>query len=131
MREVREQGWQGKLFEKRWDDNKVIDCFTWLSKWKSAPVHTVAGIYELYQQLLPTKLYHQSKTKTLTISDATSRMCGKGPESMAHVISGCSALAQTKHMQRHKAALKILFFEFLKDLLTYPEYPPLVLSSLT
>ena len=87
----------------------VIDCFTWLSKWKSAPVHTVAGIYELYQQLLPTKLYHQSKTKTLTTSDATCRMCGKGPESLPHVISGCGALAQTKYMPRHNAALKILF----------------------
>ena len=48
MREVREQRWQGKLFGEKWDDNKVIDCFTWLSKWKSAPVHTVTGIYELY-----------------------------------------------------------------------------------
>ena len=28
MREVREQRWQGKLFGERWDDNKVIDCFT-------------------------------------------------------------------------------------------------------
>ena len=124
MREVREQRWHGKLFGERWNDNKVIDCFTWLSKWKSAPVHTVAGIYELYQQLLPTKLYHQSKTKTLTTSDITCRMCGKGPESMAHVISGCGALAQTKYMQRHNAALKILFFEFLKDLDLIQCIPP-------
>ena len=103
---------------------KLLTASPWLSKWKSAPVHTVAGIYELYQQLLPTKLYHQSKTKTLTTSDTTCRMCGKGPESMAHVISGCGALAQTKYMQRHNAALKILFFEFLKDLDLIQSIPP-------
>ena len=43
---------------------------------------------------------------------------------MAHVISGCGALARTKYMQRHNAALEILFFEFLKDLDLIQSIPP-------
>ena len=34
---------------------------------------------------------------------------------MAHVLAGCSALAQTAYLTRHNAAFKILFFELLRD----------------
>ena len=44
------------------------------------------------------------------------RMCHESPESVAHVIAGCSALAQTKYVARHNGALKILFFDLLDDL---------------
>ena len=35
---------------------------------------------------------------------------------MYNNLSGCSALAQTKYLQRHNDAFEILFFEFLKSL---------------
>ena len=41
-------------------------------------------------------------------------MCGKGPESVAHVVSGCRGLAETKYLARHNAALKILLLEVAK-----------------
>ena len=31
-------------------------CFSWLSKWRSCPSYTIAGAFETYEQLLPTKL---------------------------------------------------------------------------
>ena len=34
---------------------------------------------------------------------------------MNNNLSGCSTLAQTNYLARHNAALKILFFEMLKD----------------
>ena len=37
-------------------------------------------------------------------------------ECAAHSISGCSALAQTRYLQRHNNAFKILFFEVLRSL---------------
>ncbi|CAH3114311.1 unnamed protein product [Pocillopora meandrina] len=113
--EVRQQKWQGKLIEARWDDSDVIGCFSWLCRWKTAPTHTVAGVYELYQQLLPTKIYQQYKTKTSNNTDVKCRMCGKAMESVPHVLSGCSALAQSKYKTRHDAALKVLFFDLLCD----------------
>ena len=114
--EVRQQKWQGKLIEARWDDADVIGCFSWLCRWKTAPTHTVAGVYELYQQLLPTKIYQQYKTKTSNNTDVKCRMCGKAMESVPHVLSGCSALAQSKYKTRHDATLKVLFFDLLCDM---------------
>ena len=35
---------------------------------------------------------------------------------MQHILSGCIALAQTKYLQRHNNAFKILFFEVLRSL---------------
>ena len=58
--------------------------------------------------------YAARKTTMSTEQDARCRLCGKGQESVAHVLSGCYALAQTKHLARHNAALKILFLEVAK-----------------
>ena len=69
---------------------------------------------ENYEQLIPTKLYTSHKTQTTQTDDVTCRLCGKAPESFAHVLVGCSALAQNKYLSRHNAALKTLFFEMLK-----------------
>ena len=50
---VPEERWQGKLIKNRWDDEivKLEDCFVWLSSWKNAPSHAIAGVQKLYQQL--------------------------------------------------------------------------------
>ena len=52
------------------------------------------------------------------------RMCGEKPECLAHVLAGCSVLAQTKYLSRHNAALKIPFFEMLKDMDLIESNPP-------
>ena len=52
------------------------------------------------------------------------RFCGKAPENVAHVLSGCSALAQSKYLSRDDAALKVLFYEVLHDLGLIDEVPP-------
>lgn len=114
--EVSQQKWQGKLIETRWDDVDVIGCFSWLHRWKTAPTHTVAGVYELYQQLLPTKIYQQYKTKTGNNTDVKCHMCGKAVESVPRVLSGCGALVQSKYKTRLDAALKVLFFDLLSDM---------------
>ena len=56
--------------------------------------------------------------------DVTCRLCGKSPETLAHVLAGCSALAQSKYLERHNAALKVLFFEMTKDLRLIDSVPP-------
>ena len=43
---------------------------------------------------------------------------------MAHILSGCSALAQSKYLSRHDSALKVLFYEMLHDLRLIDEVPP-------
>ena len=75
-------------------------------------------MFELYEQLLPTKLYTKEKTQTSTDGEVLCRLCGKvAAESVAQVLAGCSSLGQTKYLYRHNinAALKILFFELLRE----------------
>ena len=102
-----------KLYQNRmrWEDESlsITSCFAWLKGWATCPTHTIAGMYELYEQLLPTKLYTKEKTQTSTDGEVLCRLCGKVAESIAHVLAGCSSLAQTKYLYRNNAALKILF----------------------
>ena len=46
---------------------------------------TVAGMIELYEQLLPTKVYTTQKTKT-TQGDVSCRLCGKEAETLPHLL---------------------------------------------
>ena len=68
--------------------------------------------------------YNIRKTKTSSDHDERRRLCGKAQESVAHVLSGCSALAQTKYLYRHNAAHKILYFELLRNHKLMESGPP-------
>ena len=54
----------------------------------------------------------------------TCRLCGGATETLAHVLAGCPSLAQSKYLERHNAALKVLFFELCKDLQLVDSVPP-------
>ena len=51
---AKDKKWQGKLFRIRWEDERLsmTSCFAWLNGWASCPTYTIAGMYELYEQLL-------------------------------------------------------------------------------
>ena len=116
VEDTKEKKCQGKLMTvRREDEERDGECFSWRTEWRAAPTCTIAGKIELYEQLLPTKLYNSRKSKTTVDPDARCRMCGKAQGSVAHVLSGCSVLAQRKYLSRHNAALKILFSELLKS----------------
>ena len=65
--------------------------------------------------MLPTKVYYNRKTKS-QVTDEQCHLCGDSLENVQHILSGCSALAQTKYLQRHNSAFKISFFEVLRSL---------------
>ena len=52
------------------------------------------------------------------------RLCGKCPQSVPHILAGCSALAQSKYLERDNSALKVVFFEPLQDLKLIDSVPP-------
>uniref|UniRef100_A0A6P8IWG3 Uncharacterized protein LOC116305588 n=1 Tax=Actinia tenebrosa TaxID=6105 RepID=A0A6P8IWG3_ACTTE len=79
---------------------------------------------ELYEQLTPTRVYSAYKTGTTDKNNVTCRMCGEGSECLAHVLAGCPSLAQSKYLDRHNAALKVFFFEMLRDLKLADSTPP-------
>ena len=87
--QVAGQNWQWKLIVSRWEDTEQGNgCFGWLSKWKTCPTYIIAGVYELYEQLLPTRVYYSKKTRTGSKIEIMSRLCGKAAESVGHICSG-------------------------------------------
>ena len=92
------------------------DCFAWLRCWKAAPTDVVVGIQELYQQLLPTKVFYHRKVGASGSGEERCRMCAKATESVPHILAGCRALAQTLYLARHNNALNILFFQVIRAL---------------
>ena len=123
---AKDKKWQRKLFRIRWEDESlsITSCFAWLKGSVTYSIYTIAGMYELYEQLLPMKLYTKEKTQTSTRGEVPWRLCGKVAEGVAHVLDGCSSLAQTMYLYRYKAALKILFFELLRENGLIEEVPP-------
>ena len=141
-KEVEDQKWEGKVFVNRcrWkDDDLNKACFSWMHKWKTAPTHTITRLQELYQQLLPTKLYLAKKVKTLNSHDYNCRMCGKETESVAHVLAVCGAIVQSGYVERHNNVLRILFFGICEGLhirdegkqitLLYSKHTPLLTNK--
>ena len=122
---INEEKWYGRFLQARREDSELSQsgCFDWLRDWTCAPTHTIAGVMELYEQLTPTKVYTVHK-KGAAQGDVTCRLCGKFPETLAHVLAGCSALAQSKYLERHNAALKVLFLEMTRDLRLIDSVPP-------
>lgn len=79
---IRNEKWQGKLPTDREEDQDLVRkaCSAWLWEWSECPFHKVAGMYDLYEHLLPTKLFTTSKkTKTTSPDDVMCRLCGKCP----------------------------------------------------
>ena len=105
----------GKFISVRQTDETLSkgECFWWLSGWRSCPTRTIAGMFELYKQLLTGTA---QKTRTTSSSDVMSRLCTKAPESIAHILCRRSALVQNQYLSRHNRALKILFFEIIHGL---------------
>ena len=110
--QVAGQNWQGKLIASRWHDAEQGNgCFGWISRWRTCPTNVIAGVYEIYEQLVLTRVYYSKKTRTGPEIEIMCRLYGMAAESVGHVLAGCSA--QSKYLQRHNAVLKIPFFEIL------------------
>ena len=82
------------------------------------------GLCYVMSNSIPTRVYSAYKTGTSDQINTMCRMCGEVTESLAHVLAGCSSLVQTKYMDRHGVALKLLFFEMLRDLKLAVSVPP-------
>ena len=85
--EVEGQKWQGKLITARMEDDDLnrTGCFRWLTVWKTCLTHTTAGMLELSEQLLPTRLYISQKTHKGPADDVMCRLQGSARESVLHI----------------------------------------------
>ena len=110
MRYEKWQGIKATHGQRRRPKFKWKCVFSWLWEWSECPSYIVTGMYELYEQLLLTKLYTSKKKNTTPSVDVMCWLCGKCPGS--------------KYLERLNSALKVLFFELLRDLKLIDSVPP-------
>ena len=96
-----------------WEDVHLEQgyCSAWLSCWKAAPPHVVVGVKELYQQLLPTKVFYHRKVATSGSGEERCRMCGEATDSVPHILARCGALAQTLYLARQNKTPRFYFLK--------------------
>ena len=90
----------------------VMDSFKWLSTagLKGAAVSTVFAIQE---QAIPTKVIKKRIWKNSSITSENCRMCGKHLETVAHIISGCTVLANNLYKTRHDNVVRVVYYYLL------------------
>ena len=90
---VKTQKWQGKLTNNRLNDENIgPHCLDLLTSWVYCPNETIRDVEDIYQRLVPTKVYCQDKLR-YQIDLVICPRCKEQPETMAHIIAGCPALA--------------------------------------
>ena len=93
-------------------------CFAWLKNWDTAPTHTIAGMLELYEQLTPTRVYYARKTQT---NHPIMTPFVDSVEKRPKVSLTCWRVVLRL---RRIAALKVLFWEMLRELQLSDKVPP-------
>ena len=129
QKEVHSQKWQGKFLSAREEDEDLnfAGCFWWLKadgkaarhiQWRVCLSFTSSSCQQGFMLL-------REDRGTDSTGAVTCRLCDKAPESVPHVLAGCTAPAQNKYLTRRNAALKTLFFEIVYDLGLIELVPPL------
>lgn len=79
----------------------------------------------LHDQVVATRS-HQKNIQKLPISDDKCRMCHMKSETIAHVISSCSQLANTEYLSRHNLSVGIIHQKLAEkyDLISEAELTP-------
>ena len=71
-----------------------------------------ASIIQLMEQMVETKVW--KVLRGINAGDDKCRLCGKYRETVQHLLSGCTVLAQQEYLSRHNAALSIIITEWCK-----------------
>ena len=112
--EIISSTWQGINFRQRIDDENLVKAyFSWMHSWKTCPTEVINEFYLLFYQLLATKQYKSIRSNEI-IEDMSCRICHIGQqESVKHLISNCSVLANGLYKRRHDDALKCFIWSVL------------------
>ena len=117
--------WQGVNFKTRQDDPDINmkQCFAWLSSWRNAPVQVINDFHSIYLQTVPTLTFQKSRGQS-QITSTICRLCGKGNESVKHLLSNCEKFANHAYKRRHDRVLQYIVFKFLHKNLMITDLPP-------
>ena len=117
--------WQGVILKTRNDDPDINtnQCFAWLCTWKEAPVDVINNFQNIYLQTVPTLTFLKNRGHS-DITSVTCRMCGKGEESVKHLLSNCEKFANNIYKRRHDRVLQYIVMKFLHKNSMISECPP-------
>ena len=68
-------------------------------------------------------MYYRDKLR-YQVDSTIRQLCKEQPETVAHILAGCPALAQHHYTARHNAGLKCLYFTLLKHYELVNKIPP-------
>eukprot|EP00112_Aurelia_sp_Birch-Aquarium-sp1_P019298 Seg4747.2 transcript_id=Seg4747.2/GoldUCD/mRNA.D3Y31 product="hypothetical protein" protein_id=Seg4747.2/GoldUCD/D3Y31 len=106
---VRNQPWLGFYTVSMLDNDEISKkSRTILQSWKNIPDIVLSTNESIWQQLLPTKAYSRYKLKMET-ANTTCSLCKQAEETVAHLLSSCSAIAQTLYKARHDKTLRPVY----------------------
>ena len=91
---VSEERWQGKLINNRWDDEKVkLEEYFLRGFFHGRMPQSIPSLeYKSFcQQLLPTKVYYNRKTKS-QVTDEKCRLCGDSVENVHFTMTFSNCL---------------------------------------
>ena len=103
---VRSQKWLGH-FATLISDSKDLSPNSQAinHKWKNIPDIVLSTNIAIKQQLLPTKAYEKYKLQE-QVPTTTCRLCHNAEETVKHLMSSCSAIAQSLYKARHDKMLR-------------------------
>ncbi|KAJ3660258.1 hypothetical protein Zmor_004714 [Zophobas morio] len=118
-------------FYKDLEENHVNKKMSliWLKK-SSLYAETEGFVFAIQDQVINTKNYRKYIIKNPNIKNDCCRLCKAKPETIQHIISSCSILAQTDYKARHDNAAKIIHKELatlmnlIEDTTPYYTYIP-------
>ena len=105
-----QEDYSKKKLQSEYYRNQEKECHIWL-KGNVDPIKT-AAIIQLMEQMVETKVW--KVLRGIAEGDDKCRLCGKYRETVAHLLSGCSTLAQQEYLVRHNAALSIMITAWCK-----------------
>lgn len=85
---------------------------------------TEAFMIAIQDRVIPTKNYKKHVMKDPTVGEDNCRRCGNQPETIDHIISSCTSLAQTEYTRRHNNVAKILHKKLLEKYLLQHDNVP-------
>jgi len=105
LKETTQQKWLGAFTTIQGEDVEMAkDVCKLLQKWRNIPDIVYSVNTNLRQQLLPTKTYLKTKLQQ-QVEELNCRMCSKKQETVTHIMSACSHIAQSLYTSRHDKML--------------------------
>ncbi|KAI5718661.1 hypothetical protein M8J77_024813 [Diaphorina citri] len=106
-----EEKWKQKSLHGRYKsqlDNCHSSSSDWLKPQSSIYCETEGFILAIQDQVIKTKNYKKHILNTLDIPDDKCRVCHQGSETIQHITSACSSLANSEYLYRHNLSAKII-----------------------